>query len=84
VVFRTPNTLGHFRLGITLKARGTSVGRNRVKRAIREAMRKLRPLLGQFDYNVVVPFGKKLGFEYARRVAGVLANELPGAVKKNA
>src|SRR5579859_846614 len=34
VVFRIPNDLGHFRLGVTLKARGTSVERNRVKRAI--------------------------------------------------
>src|SRR5438128_219046 len=58
VVFRIKNDLGHFRLGITLKARGNSVNRNRVKRRIREAFRTQGESLGGYDYNVVVPIGK--------------------------
>jgi ribonuclease P protein component len=59
-VFRVPNPLGHFRLGITLKARGTSVERNRLKRAVREAMRNHAPFLGSYDYNVVIPAVRKI------------------------
>jgi len=45
-------------------------------------MRKLRTSLGDFDYNVVVPTGKKLNFIYGQRLARVLARELPGVLKK--
>jgi ribonuclease P protein component len=63
-VFRIKNDLGHFRLGITLKARGTSIQRNKVKRAIREAFRLQKAGLGSYDYNVVVPGTKKMAHPF--------------------
>lgn len=80
VIFRIPNDHGHFRLGITLKARGTSVERNRVKRAIRENMRRLSPILGNYDYNVVVPAKKKMPFTYAKKLGRCLRLDLPRAL----
>jgi ribonuclease P protein component len=77
VVFRIPNELGHFRLGITLKARGTSIERNQVKRAIREAIRVQAEALGSFDYNVVIPGTRKMAFPYARKLRKCLIEELP-------
>ena len=70
------NTVGHFRLGITLKARGTSIQRNRVKRQIREAFRKHVKHLGDFDYNVVIPHSKKLAHPYAEKLGACLKVEL--------
>ncbi len=64
VVFRIANDQKSARLGITLKARGTSLERNRTKRAIRESFRLARGALGAFDYNVVIPSEKKMGFPY--------------------
>lgn len=75
-VFRIKNETGHFRLGITLKARGRSVDRNRVKRRIREAFRRSGLMLGSFDYNVVVPVTKKMVFPYPQRLGKCLENEL--------
>jgi ribonuclease P protein component len=79
-VFRIPNELGHFRLGITMKARGSSVERNRVKRQIREAMRNLAPKLGSFDYNVVVPGHKKMARPYPERLRRSLDEGLKNAL----
>ena len=62
-----------------MKARGTSVNRNRVKRQIREAFRIQAPLLGSFDYNVVIPGSKKLNFIYADRLRKCLNEQLPRA-----
>jgi ribonuclease P protein component len=81
-IFRIPNELGHFRLGVTLKSRGTSVERNRVKRAVREGFRQLADRLGSFDYNVVIPSGKKLGFPYPAKLAQALKSELPDRIEK--
>ncbi len=53
-VFHIPNSLGHFRLGITLKVKASSVQRNKIKRAIRESMRQSAAKLGSRDYNVVI------------------------------
>ncbi len=78
LLFRIPNTWGHYRVGITLKSRGNSVARNRVKRRIREAFRRLGPVLGPFDYNVVVPSQKKMDHLYAQRLAKCLAEQVPG------
>ncbi|HLE00769.1 MAG TPA: ribonuclease P protein component [Bdellovibrionota bacterium] len=75
-VFRIPNDLGHFRLGITLKARGTSVERNRAKRQIREVFRAHAQHLGSFDYNVVVPGTKKLAFPFHRKLGACLRKEI--------
>jgi ribonuclease P protein component len=72
VVFRVPNDLGHFRLGITLKARGSSISRNQVKRQIREFFRIHQDRLGSFDYNVVVPKTKKMTFPYPNQLRQVL------------
>ena len=67
-IFRIPNHLGHFRLGVTIKAKCNSVERNRVKRALRESFRRLKQKLGSYDYNVVVSGARRLDFEYARRL----------------
>lgn len=67
-IFRIPNSLGHFRLGVTIKAKCNSVERNRVKRALRESFRHVKEKLGSYDYNVVVSGTRKLDFEYARRL----------------
>jgi ribonuclease P protein component len=82
IVFRIPNDKGHFRLGITLKARGMSVDRNRVKRVIREAFRNFGPQLGSFDYNVVVPGSRSLRYPYDGRLAACLKQELIDAIKR--
>lgn len=79
-VFRVQNERGHFRLGITLKARGSSVERNRVKRAVRENFRKLGPRLGSFDYNVVIPGSRRMAFPYPQRLALAIRDELGKAV----
>ena len=81
VVFRIPNELGHFRLGVTLKARGSSVERNRVKRTIRESFRTQASLLGSHDYNVVIPAHKKMGHPYPERLARCLKEDLPKQLK---
>jgi ribonuclease P protein component len=89
-VFRVQNDLGHFRLGITLKSRGRSVDRNRVKRQIRESFRQQRAGLGAYDYNVVIPghrkmlhpYPTKLGQCLMRELAPALAGELRHAVAK--
>ena len=82
VVYRIPNQLGHFRLGITLKARGTSIERNRVKRRIREAFRNLSAFLGGFDYNVVIPAGKKMAHPFHLKLMTSLEKELREVVIK--
>jgi ribonuclease P protein component len=82
LVFRIKNDLGHFRLGITLKARGTSLERNRVKRQIRENIRKLAAQLGSFDYNVVVPQTKKMSHPYPKKLGACIREELGRALAK--
>jgi ribonuclease P protein component len=82
VIFRIPNDLDHFRLGITLKARGTSVGRNRVKRQVRENVRRHAARLGSYDYNVVIPATRKLSYDYAERLAHCLKLELSDALAR--
>ena len=72
-----PNELGHFRLGITLKARGMSVERNRVKRQIRESFRTHAAILGSFDYNVVISGAKKMVHPYPKKLGACLRRELP-------
>ena len=82
-IFRIPNARGHFRLGVTLKARGNSVERNRTKRRIREAFRHLEPQsLGSFDYNVVVPGNRRMDHIYVRRLAKCLREEFPGLLRR--
>jgi ribonuclease P protein component len=82
VVFVVPNEKAHFRLGITMKARGTSIERNNVKRRIREGFRTRAPLLGAFDYNVVVPGSKKMAHPYELRLAKCLDRELESALSR--
>lgn len=77
VVFRVKNDLDHFRLGITLKARGTSLERNRVKRQIRESFRLFPARLGAYDYNVVIPGSKKLSFPFHQQIGQSLKEEIP-------
>lgn len=76
-LFRIPNHFGHFRVGITIKARVNSVERNRIKRAIRESFRHLRAELGSYDFNVVVSGNRKYDYAYARRLQKVLREEFP-------
>jgi len=79
-IFRIPNELGHFRLGITLKARGNSVYRNHTKRQIRENFRISGDVLGSFDYNVVIPGSRKLVHPYPEKLGACLRKELRRAV----
>ena len=81
VIFRIPNSLGHFRLGITNKAKVNSVQRNRIKRTIREAFRVSRSGLGSFDYNVVIPSSKRAGHIYFDKLQACLAKELIRAAR---
>lgn len=76
VVFRVANTEGHFRLGLTMKAKGTnSVERNRVRRGVRETVRRMRVELGSYDYNVVIPKGRKLTPQYVKNLTKCLGHE---------
>jgi ribonuclease P protein component len=68
-IYRIPNEVNHYRLGITLKARGSSVERNQVKRQIREFFRNHAELLGSFDYNVVIPKMRNMAFPFAKELA---------------
>lgn len=68
-VFRVPNACGHFRLGVTFKTRMNSVERNAIRRRIREAMRRMAPELGAFDYNVVVRELRRPAKRFARELA---------------
>lgn len=74
-----PNELGHFRLGITLKARGSSIERNRVKRQIRESFRAQADVLGSFDYNVVISGSRKMAHPYHLKLGACLRRELARA-----
>jgi ribonuclease P protein component len=67
-------------VGITLKARGSSVDRNKVKRQIRETFRNLTPFLGSFDYNVVIPASKKMVHPFPRVLGLSLKEELRNAL----
>ena len=79
-VFRIPNDRGHYRLGITIKARINSVSRNSIKRQIREAARLMGPLLGGYDYNYVVTGARRLDYSYPRRLRMCLEKELRSAL----
>lgn len=81
-LFRVRNELGHPRLGITVKARVNSVQRNRVKRAIREAFRRARPILGSYDYNAVVPGSRVVTHEFLIALKTALKEELPRALAR--
>jgi ribonuclease P protein component len=65
-----------------MKARGNSVGRNRVKRRVREEMRRHAAILASFDYNVVIPGSRKLVHPYPRKLGGAIRKELPDALAK--
>ena len=82
-VFRIPNNLGYFRLGITLKARGTSIQRNQVKRQIRESFRIQQNQLGSYDYNVVISAHKKLCYPYPKRLGQCIRKELVHAIARH-
>lgn len=51
-----------------------------MKRRIRESMRTQAPLLGSYDYNVVIPASKKLVRPYPEKLARCLMEELPRAL----
>ena len=78
-VFRIPNAEGHFRLGITLKIKCSSVERNQLKRTVREGFRKIAPRLGDYDYNVVIRrFDRPMALfcgELAREISERLRSE---------
>jgi len=76
LVFRIPNEYAHFRLGISMKARGSSLERNRVKRAVRESFRTHQDHLGSFDYNVLIPASKRMDHTYAKRLRDTLNTSL--------
>lgn len=72
VIFRIPNTLGHARLGITVKARTNSVLRNRVKRQIREHFRLHQNEFKPADYNIVVPGHIRINYQTGRQIRSTL------------
>ncbi len=76
VLYRIPNDVGHFRLGMTIKSKTSSVPRNRVKRIIRETFRKEGPALGSYDYNFVIPPGRKLEYPYFVEMGAELKEKL--------
>ena len=50
-----PNDLGHFRVGFTVSRKhGGAVDRNRIRRRLREAVRRSWPLLDPFAMDAVV------------------------------
>ncbi len=81
ILFRIPNQYGHFRLGLTVKARVNSVQRNQIRRTLREAFRHHKADLGAFDYNVVIPSSKKVDHLYIKRLRACLGRELPRVQK---
>ena len=81
-LFRIENQYGHFRLGITLKARGSSVERNRVKRVVREFFRKNIRLVGSFDYNVVIAGTKKMAYPYPKKLRLCLMKEFLDSLER--
>ncbi|MFN7685719.1 MAG: ribonuclease P protein component [Oligoflexia bacterium] len=84
-VFRKANPLGHFRLGVTFKAKMSSVERNALRRRIRETIRILGPALGSFDYNIVVMKLQRpallFGRELAREIQDGLLTQEPAESK---
>lgn len=76
IVFRVPNSHGHFRLGVTFKIKCSSVERNALRRQIRETFRRLGPQLGSFDYNLVVRSYQKPMARFARALAMELQTSL--------
>lgn len=82
MIFRIRNTLGHFRVGITIKNRASSIERNRIKRAVREFFRQHGGRLGSYDYNVVIPATKKPVFPYHLRLRDCLNEEFVRALDR--
>jgi ribonuclease P protein component len=76
IIFRVPNSAGHFRLGLTFKIRCQSVERNALRRRIREAFRRLGPGLGSYDYNVVIRSWNPPMKAFARGLYGSILDEL--------
>jgi len=65
LIFRISNDRGIPRLGLTIKAKKSSVTRNQIKRTIRDVFRKCSDRLGSYDYNIVVnAFGPKSPFKH--------------------
>lgn len=80
-VFRVANELGHYRLGITLKVRSSSVERNRVRRVVREGFRKIQDRLGGFDYNVVISGAqRRLSHPYPQQLRQAIEADLPAEI----
>jgi len=80
VIFRIPNTLGHPRIGITVKARTNSVFRNKIKRQIREHFRLHQDAFKAADYNIVIPGHIRVNYRTGRAVRSTL-EKLHGTFK---
>jgi ribonuclease P protein component len=81
-IFRIPNEQKNFRLGITLKARGSSIERNQVKRQLRDFFRKHPKELALFDYNVVIPARKKMGRPFPQQLRTCLEKQFLHALSE--
>lgn len=68
IIYRIPNELGHFRLGITVRPRCGSILRNRIKREIREMFRGHSQGIPGFDFNVVIPQQVETAHPYVFRL----------------
>jgi RNase P protein component len=56
------------------------VERNALRRRIRESVRQLRPVLGSYDYNVVINDFERPVRKYARRLAKEITQSLTDEV----
>ena len=76
VVLGLPNGCGHARLGVTVSSKvANAVGRNRVKRWVREAFRAVREELPPMDLVVIARSGAPVAGLDAARVALARARE---------
>ncbi len=71
-----PNSFGFPRLGLVVgKRRGHAVGRNRIKRVLREVFRQNKPLFDSFDVLILAKKGSEtLGYNRAKE-------EITGAIR---
>lgn len=69
-------------MGITFKAKGSSIERNRVKRCVREVFREKGEYLKGFDFNILIPNRFKINYAYVKRLRAHLLEELEKWEKK--
>jgi ribonuclease P protein component len=77
VVYRLKNEWGHYRVGVSIVARCSSVMRNKIKRQIRECFRLWGVSLGgSFDYHIVIPRRTEVDFRFPKKLRSLLETGL--------